>query len=417
MSLTQWARRQALALSQSAVIRGDSQAFRDAIFALTSRNNYADAEFLVEKREEALGTSPFLLWLRASLQAHQDKAEEALKTLTLLFREAPQHAQAMNLAGVLYSSQQEWEKSRQCFEKANSLAPEMTDTRANLGWTQIIFDNAAEANRHFRHCLSEWLPSISLRPLPPQQRLDLSSVTLCCIDTAYHDLAAFALQRSMDLCNFDQVLFFTDRPIEIEGIRTCQIHPLSSREDYSNFVIHQLPNYIHSDYVLISQYDGFILHPQAWRNDFLAVDYLGPPTFVDEQDQLIGCNGGFSLRSKRLLEALSDKEIAAYDANTSPYQEDLAICKGYRGILEGKYGIRFPDYQLATAFATELTAPSQQQFGFHNCMHLMQAIQTGFDFPTNSGSSGFFVPLVAPTAIGLFQATAEIVLSGRQPQS
>jgi hypothetical protein len=46
-------------------------------------------------------------------------------------------------------------------------------------------------------------------------------------------------------------------------------------------------------------------------------------------------NGGFSLRSRRLLQALQDPRIAL------SVVEDETICRTFRPLLERDYGIRF----------------------------------------------------------------------------
>ena len=38
--------------------------------------------------------------------------------------------------------------------------------------------------------------------------------------------------------------------------------------------MHRLASYIETDFVLIVQYDGFVLHAQAWDDDFLNYDYI-----------------------------------------------------------------------------------------------------------------------------------------------
>ena len=39
----------------------------------------------------------------------------------------------------------------------------------------------------------------------------LARVTLCCIDTAHHELALTALRQCVEKCRFARVLFITDR--------------------------------------------------------------------------------------------------------------------------------------------------------------------------------------------------------------
>jgi uncharacterized protein DUF5672 len=111
------------------------------------------------------------------------------------------------------------------------------------------------------------------------------------------------------------------------------------------------------------QYDGFILNPDCWSADFQRYDYIGARWPFDD-GRAVG-NGGFSLRSKRLLRALQDPQFAPVDP------EDMAICRAYRPVLEERYGIRFAPEEIADRFAFEAVPPDGQTFGFHGLEHLV----------------------------------------------
>ena len=102
-----------------------------------------------------------------------------------------------------------------------------------------------------------------------------------------------------------------------------------------------------------TQHDGFVVAPSQWQDVFLEFDYLGSPALWG-----MG-NGGFSLRSKKLLTLLAKDETIV---KTHP--EDTAICKTYRSYLEKK-GIRFASPEIAHHFSIDANV-WQGQFGFHN---------------------------------------------------
>ena len=79
-------------------------------------------------------------------------------------------------------------------------------------------------------------------------------------------------------------------------------------------------------------------------------------------------NGGFSLRSRRLLEALQDPRIALADA------EDETICRTFRPLLEREYGIRFADESLADRFSFEAAYPVGRPFGFHGLFNFCRVV-------------------------------------------
>ncbi|HXU55360.1 MAG TPA: DUF5672 family protein, partial [Casimicrobiaceae bacterium] len=123
--------------------------------------------------------------------------------------------------------------------------------------------------------------------------LDLPGVTLCCIDTANHALAARALRRSAAGIRFGRTLFLTDRDVDEPGIEVRTIAALASRDDYSRFVLASLLDHVATPHVLLVQWDGYALNPAAWRSDFLDCDYIGAKWFWAPEGQRVG-NGGFS---------------------------------------------------------------------------------------------------------------------------
>ena len=79
-------------------------------------------------------------------------------------------------------------------------------------------------------------------------------------------------------------------------------------------------------------------------------------------------NGGFSLRSHRLLEALQDPRITLIEA------EDTTIGRSFRPLLEGEYGIRFATEALADRFSFEAAYPIGKPFGFHGLFNFCRTV-------------------------------------------
>jgi hypothetical protein len=192
-------------------------------------------------------------------------------------------------------------------------------------------------------------------------RLRLEQVTLCAVDTRAPALALLSLQRSMSGMDFARVLLFTHRwqpPQDVSGVEIIDIAAIASGADYSRFVLRELPAHIHSTHVLITQWDGFVTDPVAWSDEFLACDYIGAVWPEAPAGRSVG-NGGFSLRSRRLLDAGLDLQL------TQIHPEDQALCVSYRNRLESVHGVRFAPPALARRFAFENEAPSGPVFGFH----------------------------------------------------
>lgn len=162
----------------------------------------------------------------------------------------------------------------------------------------------------------------------------------------------------MQKCAFARVVFITDRELAIDGIDCVRIPAIASREAYSQFVIKELHAHIETEFALLVQWDGFVVNAAAWSDDFLGYDYIGAKWIFHTDGHNVG-NGGFSLRSKRLLEALRDPEVVPGDL------EDVTICRTYRSHLESAHGIRFAPEAVADRFAFEASYWTSPPFGFH----------------------------------------------------
>ena len=201
--------------------------------------------------------------------------------------------------------------------------------------------------------------------------LQLPGVTLVCIDTANHALALRALARSRDGIRFGRALFLTDAvPVGVpvpESVEVVAIASIATRDAYSNFVLKALLPFVHTEHVLLVQWDGYVVNPGAWNAAFLACDYLGAKWFWHGDGMRVG-NGGFSLRSRRLLAALTDPRITLVEA------EDTTICRTFRPQLEREHGIRFGSEALADQFAFEAAYPIGRPFGFHGLFNFWRVM-------------------------------------------
>lgn len=86
----------------------------------------------------------------------------------------------------------------------------------------------------------------------------LSQVTLCAVDCITPKLAVEALSKSADRLDFGEVLLVTDTPIDFCG-RVARIDRLDSRDAYSDFLVRRLIEFVRTPFVLIVQWDGFVI--------------------------------------------------------------------------------------------------------------------------------------------------------------
>lgn len=193
----------------------------------------------------------------------------------------------------------------------------------------------------------------------------LKNVTLVGVDCVNIERLINVVNICQQDMRFKEVKILSSIPSENKNV--ILIPKIRNLSQYSHFIIKKLNNYIDTAYVLIIQYDGFILNPSAWRDEFLNYDYIGARWgYNDGMD--VG-NGGFSLRSKRLLNIVQNGiQIKGTDS------EDTSICRTNRLHLEKK-GVRFAPQDVAEKFSIEGMSKKRHpnainiwngQFGFHS---------------------------------------------------
>lgn len=172
-----------------------------------------------------------------------------------------------------------------------------------------------------------------------------NEVTLSTIigNEKYLENTVKAILFSMKMCKFKYIQILSCIDISIPGIKIIKIPPMSYN-DYSHFMIKSYNDYIDTKYVLHIHDDGFIINPSSWTDEFLEYDYIGALWDYDQEPYRCG-NGGFTLRSKKLLE-ICQKYC------TPGHPEDLFICRYNRELLDS-YNIKFPNYNIAAKFAIE----------------------------------------------------------------
>jgi hypothetical protein len=208
--------------------------------------------------------------------------------------------------------------------------------------------------------------------------LDLPQITLVLIDTIEQDLAYRVIKHNSKLFNFGEVKFFTDQKIQdSDNIQTILI-PKIDRRGYSKFIISELNDYISTEFVLFIQTDGFIVNPHLWNPDFLKYDYIGAPWSHGTPNNRVG-NGGFSLRSKKFLQCVTDNILDHDQQEGENINEDyLACCIYYSTMLEN--GIKFAKVKEAADFSLEHYTPDyprtpNEVFGVHG-IHFKHYLNT-----------------------------------------
>mgnify|MGYP000511729241 CR=1 FL=1 len=207
-----------------------------------------------------------------------------------------------------------------------------------------------------------------MAPFAATDRIQLPEVTLCAVTSVNVQATIAALEASMAAMDFAECLLFTDAKVRPAN-RAIQVIPilnLPSAEAYSRFVLRQLADFVLTSHCLVVQWDGHVANPASWDPAFLEYDYIGAswPQFSDGHD--VG-NGGFSLRSRQLLNTFQDKEFRP------SHPEDVLIGRTYRTRLEA-LGLRFAPREVADRFSAERAGDPATAFGYHGVWHMPEVL-------------------------------------------
>lgn len=200
------------------------------------------------------------------------------------------------------------------------------------------------------------------------------------VDTAFHNLSRLAISRSLEQFEPVDILIFSDQSQGWpSGASIVGINTLQSKDEYNQYIIEQLPLHTTSTHYIILQYDGFILNRSKWDDDYLQYDYMGAP-WPNYEYHRVG-NGGFSLRSRRLIHFAS-----TYARLRSLGEaEDLFIGRTIRPLLEVRDRVSFAPEDVASKFSFESPCYPMMAFGFHGVFNLPLAYRGRMEqFVTNA---------------------------------
>jgi len=219
-----------------------------------------------------------------------------------------------------------------------------------------------------------------------RSRQALPSVTLIAVAGVEINKALYALWRSSLNIDFGDAILVSDKVVKnrLQGLRveSTDGFSLNSLDAYNEYCVFQLYKHVKTEFALLVQADGYVINPKKWQENFLEYDYIGAPwrvvntAYIDPfgRHQRVG-NGGFSLRSKRLLETPLHTHIewnvnqgSFYKhLNSNSQSEDGIICVHNRHVYE-QAGNIFAPLDVALHFSCEQKVAeykSVKTFGFH----------------------------------------------------
>lgn len=196
-------------------------------------------------------------------------------------------------------------------------------------------------------------------------RLHLPNVTLVALDTVCHELTALAVKECMDKVQFGAVHIHTNdfgpyQRAEIED-RHFPIAPFSTVDDAMTYLWYGVPQRVETTHFLMVQWDSGIVSSAQWNDEFLGYDYVGAPWGWHGDAYEVG-NGGFSLRSRRLMQHIAEQR----EKFPLGHPEDDFLCRRYRPELE-RTGFRWAPIDAALRFSFERSGFSgpDRHFGYH----------------------------------------------------
>ena len=211
-------------------------------------------------------------------------------------------------------------------------------------------------------------------------KLKLPNVTLAAMTSVKIYETIKALEYSMQGIEFGEVVLITHRkPLSLpKSITYKHTSKLTDIDSFNYKMVYELGDYIDTDYVLLIHYDGFVVHPEKWREEFLNYDYIGSPwpvpkpgtkhCYHDIYGNLCRVGNSVSLRSKRLLEFPRKAELKWEMDEDGFYNEDIFLCCMNKHKIE-EAGMRIAPVEVASYFGHEHPVPEVQEvdapFVFH----------------------------------------------------
>jgi len=218
------------------------------------------------------------------------------------------------------------------------------------------------------------------------RRKQATGVTLICVAGVQIPKALLAIMKSVQELNFERIVLVTPKLKPFQFGKFSIERPIGSRLDslieYNKYVLYKLFKHVDTQFCLVIQADGYVINGSMWSEKFYEYDYIGAPWPIESEGyidpfgnhQRVG-NGGFSLRTKRLLLVPQkinipwnvNEGIFYKHFNKNSYSEDGNICVHNKHIYEAA-GCIFAPLEVAMSFSRELPIAEydgRKTFGFH----------------------------------------------------
>jgi hypothetical protein len=193
-------------------------------------------------------------------------------------------------------------------------------------------------------------------------KIKLLNVTLCCIGSE-----KYKNQQQ-------QALDYSSKDIEFGAVKNI-IVSTNSIDEWNKAVVYDLGDYIDTEFALLIHPDGFVVHPESWREEWFQYDFIGAPfplpkdsfSYRDVHGVIQRVGNSVSLRSRKLLQ-LPKKIGMEWKPFHGFYNEDGYVSVNMRHVFE-ENGCRFAPLEVARYFGREYDIPENENiektFVFH----------------------------------------------------
>lgn len=220
---------------------------------------------------------------------------------------------------------------------------------------------------------------IEIENMKKTEKLLLPQVTLCAMTSVQVRATVKAMKYSMRGIEFgDAVLITHKKPWFLpKNIKYKHTSKLTDINQFNYKTVYEMGDYIDTDFALLVHYDGYVVHPEKWRKEFLDYDYIGSPwplpkpgdtvSYRDRDGNLCRVGNSVGIRSKRLMEFPKKAGIEFKPDENGWYNEDTFICCTMRKELE-EAGMKIAPFEIAKYFGKENILPENKDitpFLFH----------------------------------------------------
>lgn len=205
--------------------------------------------------------------------------------------------------------------------------------------------------------------------------LKLDNVTLVAVSSIKIEENINALISSSKYIEFNSIKFISHiKPINLStNIEYIECEKLDYI-GFSRYTFLELWKHINTDFCLLVHHDGYVINPECWSDDFLNYDYIGAPWpysnnayITDTGEHVRVGNGGFCLRSKKILKMPTDLGLTL-EERQGFYNDDGNFCVYHRDKFINN-GIKYAPIDIAARFSYENNIDENKDinktFGFH----------------------------------------------------